>query len=130
MFTFLYSKYKKFHKIFRNLLKGRCYVLHSNACRGLYCGPARGEGEGLRIRAHLSNQPQLVTDRRLPVMKGSRRTHNIISTAPLHCGSELCVMYREQKQLSVTRMRCLSHASKDRINKEMLTLGTNLIRTV
>jgi hypothetical protein len=39
-------------------------------------------------------------------------------------------MYREeQKQLAAARMRCLSHTSQDGINKEMLTLGTNLIRT-
>jgi len=48
--------------------------------------------EELRIRAHLSNQPRLVTGRRLALLNGSRRIHNIISTTPLHCGSELWVI--------------------------------------
>lgn len=125
VFAFLYSKWQKFDKFLRD---------YGNVAAAFFTTPpplvgfivSRLAWEELRIRAHLSNQPQLVTGRRLGLMNGSRRIHDIISTAPLHCGSELCVVYREeQEQLAAARMRCLSHASKDGINKDMLTLGTS-----
>jgi hypothetical protein len=63
-------------------------------------------------------------------MNGSRRIRNIFRQ-PHSIAEASCVMYREeQKQLAAARMRRLSHASIDWINKEMLTLGTNLIRIV